>query len=621
MELLRQHRRIAMSSLFRRATKQPNSELLEFVLSPREAQPPILISPHYVQQSVRLFDFAHEHLADCAAALLEKAKSKSFKDLCAVTIPSFFGYFSSAEHINLAMKFYVSILSKTDSDLGSQILVPFFTAPGLSPFLDSSLNPFIQGFLKDHRPFSDAVVECHFKVLKKLFDENARVIPYTHRVLLRLMRTQWGVKGCANFFRECVLRPTIISWVQFRCHLEVRKVIDRILDRWSDVELTNTFCQVESIFEIPFQYSVFEDPFLLFLVSPGNVTRLVKLLERTGTLQPTFRSLLEDRPPSNIVFWLRTYPRHQLRPFDDYRRFIFKRVSISVKKDEVFERRWRAIEKVSEDCGLDPVELLRKNAAGDEAFMEYGLQAAILRLMEGADAFETYLLYRHHSLVTQRWMEICDAYERFMLGPLMTELSETSRTDQFLSTFLNASALIRSRANRQFLFLTILASFVPVTFRPSAVEFQTLGSEWTALLTSTAARIEAFRLNETNAAAAIFWEAVECIRTIDDEELPFQFMSLMQTMRLLHQMLRIGEAVDPWARLVIVFASELRKLISLFFIINVWAMGFENFRELCTEEEHRLWIAFQKVMLELIMESDTVSPVFFSLQRAFMAVV
>jgi hypothetical protein len=138
-------------------TRHPAPISFEYVFSPFEGQIPSHLSPQYVQQSVRLFDFCHDHVAECAACLVKKANSKSFRYLCISAIPSLFGYFSSAEHINLAMKFYIAILSQTDSELGSTIFIPFFSAPGLYSFLESSLNPFFQRFLKDSRVFTKTI--------------------------------------------------------------------------------------------------------------------------------------------------------------------------------------------------------------------------------------------------------------------------------------------------------------------------------------------------------------------------------------------------------------------------------------------------------------------------------
>jgi hypothetical protein len=431
------------------------------------------------------------------------------------------------------------------------------------------------------------------------------------------MKTQWGVKGCAQFLFESVLKPTAVLWLEFICPHNRKPGLTQILDRLPQVDLTNEICKCESIFEVPFQYSVFEDPFLLFLASPVNIISLYKLIRKLPSTPASFRTLLDEKS-SDIVFWLKTYPRHLLTSVTNYRPLVFPHQKFSLEKTDEFDRRWRSIENLSESLGKDPFDLVRFQKDIDSDFFEYALTAATLRLSEIAEAFETYLLYQLHISAANTWISICDAYEQFVLAPLFTQLSETSRTNQLETTFANARVWIKSIPNRKFLFLIILDSFIPPPFKPCGPGLMDFEKRWMTLIKSKTNMIDGFQLNTSQSAAAIFWEAVERLRNIDYEELPFQFLSLIQAMRLLYHVDHNEEAVKGWIRFAVIMAADVQKLIGLFFMLNVWAMACESFRQVCSEEEHRLWVVFQQVILEFILENETISSNFFALQKLLM---
>jgi hypothetical protein len=89
--------------------------------------------------------------------------------------------------------------------------------------------------------------------------------------------------------------------------------------------MTTKICAADSHLKIPFQYAVFDEPFLLFLVSPDQVNGRYRLvLEIPGTPQG-LRMLLDERVATDFVYWVKTYPLHRLTNPDDFRRFVFPR--------------------------------------------------------------------------------------------------------------------------------------------------------------------------------------------------------------------------------------------------------------------------------------------------------
>jgi hypothetical protein len=615
MELLRQHRRIAMAPDLHDQARKPGRDLLKFVLSPVEAESPVSISPTYMQHCIRFLDHCHDHIDDCARALLFKPKSKTFRSLCVGTIPSLFGYFSSAEHINLAVKFYIGILTRADAAVGSRVLEPFFSGPGLYRFLESWLKPFIELFLRDSRPLTDPAAKGYAIELSKAFLQDSRLIPQAHRVLLRLMKMQWGGRACADFLFGNVLTPTVLSWFRVMSRRDVKGAWSRILRLMPTMELTTEVCLGESAFEVPFQYVVYDDPFLLFLVSPEDIRALHALMLRVDAVPALFRCLGEEKIQPNVVFWARTYPRYRPTAFDTCRRFIFNKVEIQLPPSEEFERRWRSVEELAASLERDPYEVLSEKGGAEPEFLEYALNAATQRLAENADQFENYLFYCHHIKVTEQWMAICDSHEGFVLSPLFSLLAETSKAGGLKKTFDKASELIQSRANKQFLFLVVLKDLIPPEFRPASPEFSQFEAKWKAFLQSVTPGLERWQGNASQTKSAIFFEAVEQLQNLDYEELPFQFRSLMQALRLLHHLAAPGEPPTGPITTAIVISAGVDKLISVFFSLVAWAMERHDFEGLCLPHEILLWSEFNDAMFSLLMRQEQLSQMFIYLHE------
>jgi hypothetical protein len=243
-----------------------------------------------VQQTVRLFDWCHDHVAEVVARVV--SAPDKFVYLALMVVQALFGYFSSAEHINLGMKFYVSVLSIATADLGGSLC-----APGMFSLFDSALQPFFDRFLCDRRGLTDGLARAYSGDLARLFAQNAGLIPHTHRVVLRLMETQWGVAGRASFLPERLLKPTTVSWLDYMCRCDLKPALLKILNGLPSVDITEQICKTGSLFEVPFQYVAFEDTFLLFLACPDEVATLYQLVLKIEGAAQTLRMLAEEKAP------------------------------------------------------------------------------------------------------------------------------------------------------------------------------------------------------------------------------------------------------------------------------------------------------------------------------------
>lgn len=311
--------------------------------------------------------------------------------------------------------------------------------------------------------------------------------------------------------------------------------------------------------------------------------------------------LVDEKARGDVVFWVKTYPRHRPVNPDNYRRFVFRRLAINLPSNESFERQWRAVGALSEESGREPFQIVAGIPGGQGDFLDYSLAAAIQRLSERAESFERYLLYRLHWLVAQKWISICDSHQQFILSPLLIRLAANLRGDSFMETFKNAEPLIKSQINRKFLYLIVLNSFLPSILKPYADKIETANKRWMEMLVKRAGTLDNLRLNQSETMAAIVMEAMERIRKVDSQALPFQVLSLMRALSLLHMLESDNEElVKERLHLIITMCGDVGNLFKLFLVLSVIVMWDDTYRELCSDEEHNYWVHFQQVMLLFI---------------------
>lgn len=622
-DVLSAHRTIALSPLLLNAQvtskRLVNYNLSTFVLSPAVAEPPIEISPRYVQQATGFLVYLHQNPNQIVESLIDISKKPNvhkWRFIGSCAIPCLFGYFSSQEHLNLAMSFYVGIVSRCEVALATQILLPFFNAPCMYGFLDSALGPFFDRLLKDKRPVNPAITKFYANDLKTLITSSSSLIPQTHKVIMKMMKTRWGVAKACAVVCGVFLKSMALSWLTYMCRTEVAEVLVQV---WKDLpveEILDAMCEKESLFEVPSQYNVFEDPFIMFLVSPMEILSLYKLVTRKFELPAMFNVIQEENVDAEFVFWMKTYPKHEMPPGIAYRNLVFPKWTIEVPENDEFLRQWRAVENLADEREREPFELV-ESMNFDSGFKDYCLLTSLSKLNSGARDFEKYILFEWHLTVTNKWLEAANAHEQFILAPILERLSQGHDSESIVDAFTQASLLVHSRSNLQFLYLVTVRRLLPKIIEPYSSELEMIRSRWMSVIEGESQSLESYQTQESNAVAAVFFRVTERIGGLGSEELPFQFQSLMTALELLHHLPQ-KEKIEDRIRMAILFAKmtsdSMDSLVFLFLVLNTLGMGVENFRELCTEIEHRYWINFQKVMFSLIMKDVVLSEVFFMMQ-------
>lgn len=611
LDVIKIHRTISLAP-FLRDTKSSMLDKINvkpYILNPEIWEPP-QISPIYLQQVSHLFNIHHQNPAALAELLLRKINSKKFNFFVYSAIPCLFGYFSSQEHINIAYSFFVKIITEAPSSIGSKILEPFFTSPCVFRFLESALTPFFDRLLHDSRHNLNNFAKYYADDFEKLFRTSAPLLPHTHIVLLRLMKSKWGIEKTANFLYDKTIASLTLLFMKTRIDDTSTKYADMVLNVLKLVDkktLTTEICSTNSFFEVPSQYSAFGQPFLYFLVSPADIKALLLLKEDVPL---SINRYLNIKIDPNPVFWAKTYPAHILPSVAITRSLVFDPFEIEKEENESYERLWRMFDNEYEDS----LKLIKKHSGDkDPAFYEYALRSSIIDLNTKAQTFEKFIELKLQLDATEEWYEITSAHEQFILAPISAVEINYDKSVFFLDKFLQASELYYSRVTLQFQYCAVLNTYLPYLLKDLRKQRHEFNKLWAQMINSVAKNTESLIQGGNQSKAALFWDSVEQLRSTESCYLPIAFFSLIRGMNKTLQLIDNEEDLSVVIR-VIVFSKSTR-LAWLYLILNVFGMSHEEFRALCTEKEHKSWVIFQRAVLTMIMSDLKLNDLFFQLQQ------
>ena len=633
-EIILCHRIIALSDILNNTNKENRNKYnlsksivkqREFVLKPEFYEAPFSITPFLCQQATSLLNYAHSHTNDLADQLINIKGTKQFSFLALSTIPALFGYYSSNEHINLAMSFFVKVVQSADTMTATSLLSPFFSAPCLFRYFEASLVPFVDAFIRDTRPMDDVLINKYARDLELNFKSNASLIPHTHVVLLRMMYVKWGDKSTCNFFFNNLLNRETLLWYQTVKNDQASiNNIKKILDLLPQSEILQVITKSDSSIEVPFQYTVFEDPFLYFLMTISDLRELYKLF-KAKISQPSMNIIITEKVNKNGVFWLKTYPPHQIETFFINKPFIFNKFKVDVKENEDYERQWRNLENFAANNECYPMDIidskdnrLNCNIQFTEAFKNYALEKSVKELSETSEIFEQFLIYRVYVKDTEEWQQISFRHEQTILSPIIKKIViETEKESKsYIDVYEKISYILSSNENKRYNYLFIVQRFLKKLLKGYEKEFAFIKQKMGEFFKKKSANLDT--LNSTNylSRSSMFWDTVEMLRIIGSDDLPFQYNTLMRSLEKLNSITNDEEMFQELLELAISLA-DCSDIFFVYMVINLFAMNIETFRQISTEEQQHLWVLFQRKMLKLVMSDDEISERYFKLIGAF----
>jgi hypothetical protein len=313
--------------------QQPPDNFRSYIFSPIELNTYSGLA-QLIQNTGFLLCFVKEHPDVLVIAILNHVADQTFSYLVNCTLPSIFGYYSSREHLEMAVIFYHSILDKAPDRIAVRIIGPLLRSPINFPFIDRIFDIFFPLTPGDPvAAFGDCV---------------AAALPLLPRPVLSLFRhiqsLKWLSESPTSFFVNGFLAPVSLSRIStspYRRYLALLKLVVSSLRRQFSVEIDS--CQNSS--GLPYFYECFEHHFLEFFVSVHDCHLLAKVLQESKLLPETVP--MDDFlrvPPHTGHYWYacRIYPRGRSSLEPDRAAQVFRGSSPEVQLfEKLIECRYR----------------------------------------------------------------------------------------------------------------------------------------------------------------------------------------------------------------------------------------------------------------------------------------
>jgi hypothetical protein len=409
-----------------------------------------------------------------------------------------------------------------------------------------------------------------------------------------------------------------------------------VCDFASKADLSTLF-KGDSIFEIPQAFLDFNDPTLIFLTTPFDVSTLLEVSQGQIELPKLLRILHSPKylgPQPYAPVWVKVFPRTPAPALacETWRNVVFSQVNRIEIFDfdlPVFERRYRMVQMMAAQSDHNPFVLLENPTArretqvlvgagversGAVSFFEFALNMELSDLRARALAFERLLVHR---FVLQRltiWSELIDASHRASINATGQKLlvcyfqrlsvhDVLHNTDRPSDVLRNLCPLFDSARNRQF-FYAMRAEILSSAYK-QAGELMALGVQWNATMQrvfSETPMPDMFRQPKMQKVVRQILELVNALSNLDSVPFYRRYFRMIEIFRWLDFFENCFDARNVLFEYAVALC-HVAEFIPTVVKISALLIKNNDFLASCDKHELILWYKFEAVIMNRV-QSD-----------------
>ena len=302
---------LALSNSFKQEMSEFPETYESYVFTPKEL-PSFLGFAQMTQNTGFLICFINEHPEELAQAVLMKLKSKNFVYLVSCAIPAAFGYFSSNEHLKIAIKFYHEIVEKCDQKKAIMILKPLLHSAATFRFIESAFSKFAFALSVDAKTKNDEnseLTKLYSNFLVECICQSLPLIPEEILGLLRhLKNLDWDRFNFGNLFFQKFLWKYAVEWISHspaKKYLEIfKKIIENVTKDDNRIsEIYHVLFSCKSSYQLPSLYKPFGHMYLDFYLSVYDIHLIAKLLNSCKKMPETVTLNELQRVPEEFEYY------------------------------------------------------------------------------------------------------------------------------------------------------------------------------------------------------------------------------------------------------------------------------------------------------------------------------
>jgi hypothetical protein len=605
----------------------------------------IHVSPQQVQYIAQLAEFVQKHPLAVIKAAHHRLSNKHLGDLTFLgysTIPAFFGFFSSSEHLAAAFQFYYSLVGTPDHALVRFLLLPFYRSGCTYRYIEMVFDrfgmPFCYDLRLDQREPQRLILEGYITSLIDSVQYAFPLLPHPHKFLLRFMLSRgWSKVSVIDLFVNDFTMPQLLKYVKaipFPSHyLQLKELCHLIKSRVKDFLSLFQFIELDSsfeTFEIPSAFTVFNVPFIQLLLTASDIHTMLTSLRQVNEIPASIQPFVENQYLNKIEFrpiWIRVFSRIP-KPVDssyNWRNLVFPGSLIEVPNDKDFERMWRDLKKKNENFGCDLIEFLRGEGlqfvdivsqrslrtilgARYDSFLEYAIMQSTRDLQAGSRVFERYLVDSLSLRSLLSWHNIVDAYYSKIVRPIAQKSVHMMMRTPNRVIDLDQSLFAVGPAIRRFCFMTVIRHLLPEIVPQHCVQmFAALDARWKThihgireTLQSPLLFLERGNGQTSPRLSKELWASISRLKLLDQVKFEWVLATVLDALGPLDELTRSTDSESSVIQYAVAF-SECVTLLSRFMMVNIFVMKHKAFRAIeQTEEDLFLWSRFESAILRLL---------------------
>jgi hypothetical protein len=503
----------------------------------------------------------------------------AYDHLVNFSVPALFGYFSSAEFLDSALKFYTFAIASSPPDLLPGILKPLFVSASLFPFFESIIPPYLDMFLPPRALWrSGPDVDIFLNVLSL----RAALIPRTHRILWTMLAMTHGLAVAAHFFCDVIRDFALIflrarrapcpTWVDkfsgaLRRHARCGAVLDEAFGQSS-----------HAAFAVP---DVF-DQYAMYVMSVSDAALLVDCGMRAVERFPRSLAAIASRfgaLTGSEIFTLKMFAADAPVRAEQCALFFASADRIRFEPDPAFERA----------------------PADSREFAEYAARREVAELQGRGELFEDYLQRMVTMRVGKKWLGRIAAFEFHVFLPVAYETVAGVRTANVEGAFRRLpSPFPRSRRLWREQFFALAESNISVLLRDQAKNLKGLVGKWVFWAKEFEKSINMSKLFSRSGAVNVFCRCIDRLRGTNSDVLSSSFTIVTKVARVIECLARKERHSTLELFKIALVMSQSNAFPAFYLIMAHGVVNSECFEQLCSQRELTSWLLFQQMMLNLL---------------------
>lgn len=588
--------------------------------------------------------------------------------LCYSAIPSFFGFFSTNEHLNSAFSFFCTVVSSGTSNLTMQIvkhcLLPFYCNGCTYRFIESVFDKFGTPYCHDPRFHTDSKnkrinisafldLKAEEKIILLFRDEylksfiNAIVesyplLPQPHQFLIKFMKVRgWTNENVLYFFiHDFVLTQisNIMKSTPFSMHYEhfstfFVKLVETEIKKETNFQnifgpLLNLFLNAKSYFEVPSAYNIFDLYYMQILTTTSDVKVILNSIIEASKINngvinipeslKQFISTANINQTSFAPFWIRLYSRKPktMNTTYNWRPVVFPVIETN--------------EKVS-TTNPKSNEISNTRSSKLSEAIEYNKSSQI---------FERYLVHQMATTELQHYFDVIETYFNSIIHPICynSMISKTIEKKNWTSMQHSVSALLNdcmhgthSTQIMQLLFMTVVKTVIPAIVPSSYLsKLQIFETKWQNHLGEIRQGIkselpEIFKYKKGNEKKALLlhkqlWSAIDHLRCLQRISFEYSFNLIIDSLAQFDDFFKINDDENNLVQYAIVI-GDCPALISRFLFINTFVVKQKVFPFITSnlDTEKKLWSVLEIAISKLLDRNKILLSEYMALQDELIA--